>query len=531
MSSPSSSRNGRLSTIDSPSRQLLDEWAQARITVVQHRKRLELATAEKAAEHRAALAIAAAEHHKVYLSAVQTQEYERLARENAERQRLLAEKEARDLEEAKRAELARREEESVRTARERAEREREERQREQEKRRHEEQEREKKRQEQQREEERRRLEESKQEEQKREKERLEEENRRKQEQNAVQKTQPNGVDHTTQARPSSPPTFLHKGGSVTSSLSEKERNHKKYLDLHQRLKGLRQRKDVKELIKQRDWEREMRKKVNQISADKNANRIRKREITKILQDAIQITQLTVDAREYIINPLTPWPAETTSFQISAVFVCLVNSFAKKCITKFAEDRNSAYNPADVVGVLISTVFSDPTLQFQDNSFVDILLAKYHKVCPVLWGVYGPENTVKGRERLGWRKIEGEYITQQEHYDRMGGFGAGWAALTLRDYSKVKSAKMKNPLPAWHYWQAMSCILNVPPQERTQTHLVVLKGLVEQYVPLFVKFYGQAACVVLRKALVEYPEATQKSPASEALKALRETIRQKYHLPL
>jgi len=531
MSSPSSSRNGRQSSNSSPSRQLLDEWAQTKIAVVQHRKLLELATAEKAAEHRAALAIAAAEHHKVYLSALHTQEYERLARENAERQRLLAEKEARDLEETRRAELARREEESARSARERAEREREERQREQERRRHEEQEHEKKRQEQQREEERRRLEESKREEQKREEANLEDEKRRKQEQDAAQQAQANGVSHASQARPSSPPTLLHDTGSVTSPLSEKERNHRKYLDLHQKLKSLRQRKDVREVIKQRDWEREMRKKVNQISADKDANRMRKREITKILQDAIQIPQPSVDAREFIINPAAPWPAEATSFQISAVFVCLMNSFAKKCITKFADDRNSAYNPADVVGVVVSTVFSDPTLQFQDNSFIDILLAKYHKVCPVLWGIYGPENTVQGRERLGWRKIEGEYVTQQEHYDRMGGFGAGWAALTLRDYSKVKSAKMKNPLPAWHYWQALSCILNVPRPQRTQTHLVVLKGLVEQYVPLFVKFYGQAACVVLRKALVEYPEAAQKSPASEALKALRETIREKYRLPL
>jgi len=527
-SSPSPSGSGRPPSLDSPSQQLLDEWTQRRIALCQHQKLLDDVTAEKAAQHRAALAIAAHRHHQVYLSAVQTQELERLARENAERQRLLAEKEARDRERAKQAELERLEAEAAKTSREREKREREE-----ERRRHEEQEREEKaREEREREEQRReaeRRDQERREAEKRQQQKLEEEKRQQRQDDAAQHVQPNGI-----AQPSTvaPPSFTREAGSVVTPLAEKEFNHKSYLDLHQALKAMRKsallkRSDIKEYVKAQ--ERDIRKKVNQISADKRANLLRRKEILSILQQAKQRPEPLLDARDFIINPTQPFPPDANT-QVPAVFVYLLNFFAKKVISKFAEDVSAtrSYNAAETIGIVCAAIFSDPSLQVHNNSFIDILLAKYHKVCPVLWGIYGPENTVKGRERLGWKRIEGEWIPQQEHYDRMAGLGAGWASLTLRDFSRVE---IRNPLPAWHYWAALACILNVPPEQRTQTHFVVLKGLVEEYVPVFVKFYGQAACVVLRKALAEYPANGPKGPASEGLKVLRETVKQKYKLTL
>ena len=533
--SPSPSRSGHHSSLDSPSRQLLDEWTQRRISLCQHQKHLDDATAEKAAQHRAALAIAAHRHHQVYLSAVQTQELERLSRENAEKQRLLTEKEARDRERAKQAELERLEAEAARKNREREEREQEEERRRREvqerdeKRREEQKREEQKREEQKREEQHfqeQRRDQQRREEEKRRQQKLDEESRQQQHRDAAQHGEPNGT-----AEPSSAtsPSFPREAGSVVTTLAEKEFNHKRYLDLHQALKNMRRsaslkRSGVKEYVKEQ--ERDIRKKVNQISADKQANLHRRKEILSILQDAKQLPDPVLDARNFIINPTQPFPPGSDTM-VSAVFVYLVNFFVKKIVSKFADDVSAtrSYNAAETVGIVCSAILSDPSLQIHNNSLIDILLAKYHKVCPVLWGIYGPENTVKGRERIGWKRIEGEWISQQEHYDRIAGLGAGWASLTLRDFSRVK---IRNPLPAWHYWSALACILNVPREQRTQTHFVVLKGLVEEYVPVFVKFYGQAACVVLRKALVEFPVD---GPASEALKVLRQTVKQKYKVTL
>jgi len=512
-SSPSPSRSGHRTSLDSPSRQLLDEWTQRRISLCQHQKLLDDATAEKAAQHRAALAIAANRHHQVYLSAVQTQELERLARENAERQRLLAENEERDRERAKQAELERLEAEAARKSREREEREHEE-----ERRRCEAQEREEKRREEQR------LEVQRREEEKRQQQKFDEQQR-----DAAQHVEPNGI---AQPSDSTPPSFTRETGSVVTTLAEKEFNHQRYLDLHQTLKAMRRsaplkRSGVKEYVKEQ--ERDIRKKVNQISADKQANLLRRKEILSILQQAKQQPEPVLDARDFIINPTQPFPPGSNTL-VSATFVYLLNFFVKKVISKFAEDVSAtrSYNAAETVGIVCSAVLSDTSLQINNNSFIDILLAKYHKVCPVLWGIYGPENTVKGRERIGWKRIEGEWISQQEHYDRMAGLGAGWASLTLRDFSRVK---IKNPLPAWHYWTALACILNVPPEQRTHTHFVILKGLVEEYVSVFIKIYGQAACFVLQKALVEFPANGPKGPASEALKVLRQTVKQKNKLTL
>jgi nucleoporin GLE1 len=527
-SSPSPSRSGRRPSLDSPSRQLLDEWTQRRISLCQHQKLLDDATAEKAAQHRAALAIAARRHHQVYLSAVQTQELERLERENAERQRLLAEEEARDREWAKQAELKRLEAEAAKKSRDREEQEHED-----ERRRREAQEREDKRREEQKREEQRletqRRDQERLEEEKRQQQKLDEEKRQQQQRDAAQREEPNGIAQSSSATPLS---FTRDSGSVVTTLDEKEFNHQRFLDLHQALKAMRRsaslkRSGVKEYVKEQ--ERDIRKKVNQISADKQANLLRRKEIVAILQQAKQRPEPVLDARDFIINPTQPFPPGSNTL-VSAVFIYLLNFFIKKVISKFAEDVSAtrSYNAAETVGIVCSAILSDPSLQVHNNSFTDILVAKYHKVCPVLWGIYGSKNTVKDRERIGWKRIEGEWISQQEHYDRMAGLGAGWASLTLRDFSRVK---IKNPLPAWHYWAALACILNVPPEERTQTHFVVLKGLVEEYVPVFIKFYGQAACVVLQKALVEFPANGPKGPASEALKVLGKTVKQKYKLTL
>jgi nucleoporin GLE1 len=133
--------------------------------------------------------------------------------------------------------------------------------------------------------------------------------------------------------------------------------------------------------------------------------------------------------------------------------------------------------------------------------IDILLAKLHLACPVLWGVYGDETTPAGRIRLGWRREDGTFVSESRHHERVSGFGAGFASISLRNFTK---SRLRNPFPPTNFWECLSNILNVPSGEVQPTHLFVLKTMLENSVERFVQFYGSAGISALRLALVDFP---------------------------
>ena len=107
---------------------------------------------------------------------------------------------------------------------------------------------------------------------------------------------------------------------------------------------------------------------------------------------------------------------------------------------------------------------------------------------------------------------------------MTGLSAGYASISLRNYSKSKVSK--NPYPDYHYWATVARLANTPVHDLTQTHFVVIKGLVDKYEERFIQFYGTAAVAVLRILLVELPtrlpEQMRKGGAVMGLVALAET---------
>jgi len=213
--------------------------------------------------------------------------------------------------------------------------------------------------------------------------------------------------------------------------------------------------------------------------------------------------------------------EESDYKVPGLLIYLLNIFAKGVIEQFIADAATKTEAADPIGVVAVSMFAQPDLKWRDTSLVDILFAKLHRDCPVLWGIYGSEKTEGGRQRLGWAKEDGTWIREQTHGERMTGLGAGFAALSLRDFSKTR---LQNPIPNTHYWRALACIINTPPQEATQTHFLVLKAMVENYVGRFIGFYGQAAVMALRKALVEFPAQSPKSAAASAVAVLPEVLK-------
>ena len=244
---------------------------------------------------------------------------------------------------------------------------------------------------------------------------------------------------------------------------------------------------------------------------------------------MRIPSSTVDARKFVVSP-TSVPDNDVDCQVSGLVLYLLNILAKSIIAQFIDEASVSPKSADPVGVAAVTIFADRAYQWQQNSFIDILIAKYHFLCPVLWGIYGNDKTENGRKRLGWGRVEpgGPWVSEQRHSERMTGLGAGFAALALRDFSKSKN---QNPFPTSNYWRSLAYIINTPPEDTLQTHFLVLKAMIENYVPRFVGFYGHAAKLALRKALVEFPHCAPKSVAASAVSVLPEVLRRDLKLTL
>jgi len=252
-------------------------------------------------------------------------------------------------------------------------------------------------------------------------------------------------------------------------------------------------------------------------------------IRQILIEASSMTQVMVDVRQFLVSPPTV-ASDGSDCQIPGVFIYLLNILSKNIINQFIDEAGVMPKQADPIGVVAVSMFAQAEFRWKGLPLIDILLAKFHVVCPILWGVYGDETTEGGRTALGWWREApgGPWVTEQRHSERMTGLGAGFAALALRDFSKSKQV---NPFPPSNYWHAMACIVNTPPAQVTQTHFIVLKAMIENYIPRFIGYYGQAAKAALRKAIVEFPQQSPKSIGASGLATLTATLKRDFFLSL
>lgn len=214
----------------------------------------------------------------------------------------------------------------------------------------------------------------------------------------------------------------------------------------------------------------------------------------------------------------------------ALLVYLLNIFAKAIVSQFINEAGVSPKSADPIGIIASHIFAVTDFRWQGLSLIDILLAKLHVACPPLFGIYGSESTSEGKRRLGWWLEEpgGPFVPVQRHNERMTGLGAGFAAISLRNYEK---ARAENPFPDYHYWKALAAISNVPPQEITQTHYVILKAMIEGYETKFIGFFGAAAVAALRHALIDLPRMGPPSVAAKSLAGLADVLRMEKKLAL
>ncbi|KAF2401417.1 GLE1-domain-containing protein [Trichodelitschia bisporula] len=328
---------------------------------------------------------------------------------------------------------------------------------------------------------------------------------------------------------------------LDTPVEELERLHKRYLEIHQYLKEHRRKmaraiKSDPSLSVVSDWRRDITKLLGQLTnerdpsvkTEKERNEMRRSNTDKRnkVYDALGLARdlksAMIDVRLVCANP-PPEIAQLSNenAQVSASLVFLLNMLSKTAIRQFINSGAvTTFDPIEPIGITVSMIFSRAGFRFHGYSLMDIFLAKYHFACPVLFGIYGPERTPTGMRRLGWYESEGEFIGRQEHNERMAGLAAGWSAITLRNYLKTKHV---NCLPPWVFWQTLARIVNTPKHQVTQTHFVVLRGLLERNFEMFHTMYQDFALIALRRAVVDFPNSVPKNTAADGVMVLRDVI--------
>ncbi|KAK5631032.1 hypothetical protein RRF57_006747 [Xylaria bambusicola] len=311
-----------------------------------------------------------------------------------------------------------------------------------------------------------------------------------------------------------------------------------YVVIHQNLKKLRaslaeQAKTLPPLkARMGDMRRELRKSLGQIVAEKGANKKQITTIQRLLEESLSgsIPSAMVDPSQYVIDERGPMEgALHNEAQLPSLFLYLLNIFAKTIINQFINECGAQPKAADPLGVIAAQIFSNKFYHWRGKTLVDILMAKYRVACPVLFGCHGSESTEQGRARLGWRRDGAGWAPEQQHIDRMKGLAVGYAAISLRDFSRSPNT---NPWPPSKYWTSLAKVVNTPPAEISNTQCVVLRGMIEIYEERFIYFYGSAAIAALRLALVDFPNKVQaKTPGTSGLQVLAQMLKRDIGLEL
>ncbi|KAJ5082279.1 hypothetical protein N7532_011322 [Penicillium argentinense] len=337
------------------------------------------------------------------------------------------------------------------------------------------------------------------------------------------------------------------GGALTS---EEIKAHERYLQIHKDLKEFRA--SIRDFGKQNqavknatgDMRRAIKKCIGQLRDGKGANQqqvrpsiqikgsslsfnvnecnqTKTRAIRDQLEKILTVQGPTVDLRRFIAFP--PAQIASTEQNVPALLIYGLNIFAKALVSGLINEAALHPTHAEPIGILAAQIFSMDQFSYQKIPMSDILWAKFRAVCPALWGFNGNSKTEEGRRALGWRRVEqgGPYIKEQEHLDRMTALGAGFAAITLRNFGKTPR---DNPFPNTIFWSSIRKLLHIPPSELSDTHVMLIKAMLQNSGERIIGFWGVLGTWILRKAVIDLPAQLPQTMAVHQLRLLQDTYR-------
>ncbi|KAF2637993.1 hypothetical protein P280DRAFT_432060 [Massarina eburnea CBS 473.64] len=346
----------------------------------------------------------------------------------------------------------------------------------------------------------------------------------------------------TQAPPAAPATATHAApistpavrAPVTSATSasalDAEGLHRKYMELHARMKKFRieffnETKKVGHPMKAvvGDARRAIRLNLGQISTARSTTMHAIKEIReKCFDVAMKTHGPTIDIRPFLVSRQVPFQSDAEA-RYPAFLLYLWICFEKSVIAQWkSEAANQDSTVPQEIGLLAASLYADRKYMLKEIPMNDIMLAKIHRKCPVLFGIRGNTNTEQGLVRLGLDK----YRDDENDYAQMtSGIAAGFASLTLRSF---KSTAPVFDLP--DYWRAVASIINTPSTDIYPGHLLALKGLLRDFADKFIYYYGSQAKAVMKRAVTAFPDRAPKdrqgvASAAELVKVLPDTWKQ------
>lgn len=283
--------------------------------------------------------------------------------------------------------------------------------------------------------------------------------------------------------------------------------HTKYLELHQRMKEFRvafwnQNKKAGQPLKEPvgNARRNMRLKLGQINVARATSQLAIKSLRADSFDvALNTPGPTVDIRPFLVSQTIPPLANEAEAQYPAFLLYMWIMFEKFLLKQFEKEAaNEDGRIIQEIGLIAASLFADQRYMWKGVSLIDVLLAKMHHICPILFGVRGSMNSVEGQKCLGWMPIDKQPPTGEIYMQRIRGLAAGYAAMSLRAFKTVPA------LPMSEYWRVIVLVCNTPPEDMYPGHFAILNGLLRDFYKKFLSFYGVQARGVLRRAIVDVP---------------------------
>lgn len=304
------------------------------------------------------------------------------------------------------------------------------------------------------------------------------------------------------------PTAAAKAPAATQAPNDAINNiHTQYLELHKRMKEFRvafwtQNKQPGQPLKEAigNARRNLRLKLGQINIARATSQTAIKSLRADSFDvALNTPGPTIDIRRFLVSQPIPPLANEAEAQYPAFLLYMWIMFEKLLLKQFEKEAsNEDGRIIQELGLIAASLFADQKYMWKGISLVDILLAKMHYICPIMFGVRGSMNTVEGQKRLGWMHIDKQPPTGEIYMQRIRGMSAGFAAMSLRAFKTVPA------LPMSEYWRVLVHVCNTPPQDLYPGHFAILNGLMRDFYKKFLGFYGVQARGVLRRAVIDVP---------------------------
>lgn len=337
-----------------------------------------------------------------------------------------------------------------------------------------------------------------------------EEDERRAREAAVAPPPPVAKPQPTQALPttSAPAVAVPAPAPVPSTSSAPSANiievHKKYLTLHRSMKQFRKQflaahKDPTDPLKTVIGEarRNLNKRMGQITVDvEDSKRTIKSIRMECFDKAISAGGPMIDVRPYLISHQITNDADA---QYPQLLLYLWIMFEKYLVRQWYNEASKEDGRIITqLSLIAASLYLDTNYMCKGTvTMTDTLLAKLHRICPMLFGIRG--NTKTDRAGLGLDKVHPNEADHNAYLQRMFGVGAGYAALTHRKFAQKPPA-----IPISEYWRAVVIICNTPAEALYPAHFMTLQGLLRDNVRKFLATYGVAAKAVLRRATIDLP---------------------------